>query len=617
MKEQLSLVEKILSEENCGKGMYWCNTNKECKPLPTGFDVPGQKIKPTEVGIGKPVEGSCNHTKKGKVCPKHGMKDCTLIGETLNSVTEEGLRDWFGKSKSKDGKPGWVQSDGSPCANEPGETKTPKCFSRSKLSSMSKGEISSAVRRKREKDPGQQSKSGAASPTYVSTDSPTKKMKNEEYVNEKTMTSTEKKKKEEIVKSMKKNSAGFKNRYGDRAKDVMYATATKMAMKKESFNENHNAISDGKEKDKEGYMANTEMDTIDSAVKKLRKIIKKGDSQLPAWVQSKITKAADYIDTAADYMDSNEMSEMSEESDKKTKGSGTKDACYTKVKSRYSVWPSAYASGALVKCRKVGAANWGNKSESLSPISLKVLEDLNLDEKCWAGYKKKGMKTMFGKRYPNCVKKEDVTIEDLNGNTFAEVVDIIKPEPIKGFKSQIDESTRLQAETGNILAVILNWRGKTYSIRMFFPQIGMPSRKDVTTEIQKIYPGSQVLQYKVSTIEPGMPLIQVVNSKSKNYLTNSKKIGEEVEIEEDWQKENRKDKTDGLSQKAVNAYRRENPGSNLQTAVTEKKPTGKRASRRKNFCSRMSGMKSKLTSAKTARDPDSRINKALRRWNCN
>jgi hypothetical protein len=617
MKEQLSLVEKILSEENCGKGMYWCNTNKECKPLPTGFDVPGQKIKPTEVGIGKPVEGSCNHTKKGKVCPKHGMKDCTLIGETLNSVTEEGLRDWFGKSKSKDGKPGWVQSDGSPCANEPGETKTPKCFSRSKLSSMSKGEISSAVRRKREKDPGQQSKSGAASPTYVSTDSPTKKMKNEEYVNEKTMTSTEKKKKEEIVKSMKKNSAGFKNRYGDRAKDVMYATATKMAMKKESFNENHNAISDGKEKDKEGYMANTEMDTIDSAVKKLRKIIKKGDSQLPAWVQSKITKAADYIDTASDYMDSNEMSEMSEESDKKTKGSGTKDACYTKVKSRYSVWPSAYASGALVKCRKVGAANWGNKSESLSPISLKVLEDLNLDEKCWAGYKKKGMKTMFGKRYPNCVKKEDVTIEDLNGNTFAEVVDIIKPEPIKGFKSQIDESTRLQAETGNILAVILNWRGKTYSIRMFFPQIGMPSRKDVTTEIQKIYPGSQVLQYKVSTIEPGMPLIQVVNSKSKNYLTNSKKIGEEVEIEEDWQKENRKDKTDGLSQKAVNAYRRENPGSNLQTAVTEKKPTGKRASRRKNFCSRMSGMKSKLTSAKTARNPDSRINKALRRWNCN
>ena len=48
---------------------------------------------------------------------------------------------------------------------------------------------------------------------------------------------------------------------------------------------------------------------------------------------------------------------------KKKKSSGKKDACYHKVKARYSVWPSAYASGALVKCRKVGAANWGNKSK--------------------------------------------------------------------------------------------------------------------------------------------------------------------------------------------------------------------------------------------------------------
>ena len=54
---------------------------------------------------------------------------------------------------------------------------------------------------------------------------------------------------------------------------------------------------------------------------------------------------------------------VTEVKDKKGKGSGSKDACYHKVKSRYSVWPSAYASGALVKCRKVGAANWGNSSK--------------------------------------------------------------------------------------------------------------------------------------------------------------------------------------------------------------------------------------------------------------
>ena len=92
------------------------------------------------------------------------------------------------------------------------------------------------------------------------------------------------------------------------------------------------------------------------------------------------------------------------------------------------------------------------------------------------------------------------------------------------------------------------------------------------------------------------------------------------ELDEDWQKVNRKDKTDGLSKAAVKAYRRENPGSKLQTAVTKDpkklKKGSKSAKRRLSFCRRMKGMKKKLTSAKTSRDPDSRINKALRRWNC-
>ena len=105
---------------------------------------------------------------------------------------------------------------------------------------------------------------------------------------------------------------------------------------------------------------------------------------------------------------------------------------------------------------------------------------------------------------------------------------------------------------------------------------------------------------------------QMVGTKNKN----GKEVPNCVPVKEDWQDVNRKDKTDGLSQKAVNAYRRENPGSKLQTAVTEKDPKGKRAARRKSFCSRMSGMKKRLTSAETARDPDSRINKALRRWRC-
>ena len=49
---------------------------------------------------------------------------------------------------------------------------------------------------------------------------------------------------------------------------------------------------------------------------------------------------------------------------------GKKDACYHKVRARYDVWPSAYASGALVKCRKVGAKNWGNKSKKDEGLTL-------------------------------------------------------------------------------------------------------------------------------------------------------------------------------------------------------------------------------------------------------
>jgi len=83
-----------------------------------------------------------------------------------------------------------------------------------------------------------------------------------------------------------------------------------------------------------------------------------------------------------------------------------------------------------------------------------------------------------------------------------------------------------------------------------------------------------------------------------------------------WQRKEGKSKSGGLNRKGVASYRRANPGSKLKMAVTEKNPKGKRAARRKSFCARMKGMKRKLTSAKTARDPNSRINKALRKWNC-
>jgi len=88
-------------------------------------------------------------------------------------------------------------------------------------------------------------------------------------------------------------------------------------------------------------------------------------------------------------------------------------------------------------------------------------------------------------------------------------------------------------------------------------------------------------------------------------------------IEEDWNKVNHHDKTNGLSQKAVNAYRREHPGSKLKTAVTTKpsklKAGSKDAKRRKSFCARMSGNKGPMKTPTGKPTPKAL---ALRRWNC-
>jgi hypothetical protein len=488
----------------------------------------------------------------------------------FKDVNEEGIRQWF-RSKSKDGKRGWVNvvTGGTCASDEPGEG-VPKCVSSEKRASMTKAERLSAARRKKAADPGQQQKTGAAKPTYVPTDSPRKKMKKEEVDIQEVKDKPGKgsgtkdacyhkvKSRYSVWPSAYASGALVKCRkvgadnWGTKSEAVEEQRYCPLCDKRETRSEcsyGGKAWDKVSIKDHEYSMARSELKTIADAVKRLQAKVGRGEGDLEAWVQSKITKAADYIDTAADYVGSGEM-----------------------------------------------------------------------DEACWSGYKQVGMKKKGKKMVPNCVPEQ--TIEDVNGNTFAEVVDIIKPEPIKGFKSQIDEVTRLQSQSGNIVAITLSWRGKYYGIRMFFPQAKLPSRQEVTDEIQKVYPGGRVVYHSISEFTPGQPLIQAgfqggVAGKigpSKKYV---QPYSEQVEIDEDWQKVNRQDKTDGLSPAAVKAYRRENPGSKLQTAVTEKKPTGKRAKRRSSFCRRMKGMKLKLTSAKTARDPDSRINKALRRWNCN
>lgn len=424
-------------------------------------------------------------------------------------INEEGLRDWFGKSKSKDGKKGWVNVvTGDSCASDkPGEG-VPKCVSSAKRSSMSKSERKAAQSAKRREDPGQQSKSGAAAPTMVKTDRKTRK----------------------------------------------------------------------------------------------------------------------------------EEMEVNEAADKKGKGSGKKDACYHKVKSRYSVWPSAYASGALVKCRKKGAKNWGNSSKNeeflalpeFSELQIKAMEsngvEVEVVEACWDGYEKKGMKTMFGKRYPNCVKKtkaktkkEEVELDEKCWDSHKQVGMkkkggkmvpncVPKNEETQSEKDRILERLtlgegieRIPSESGKVYLVSFLWRGKYMMMKLFFPELKQPNKRQVQAAMDKVYPGSKVMRFDASMLDNKDTYIRVPD------------MSEETEVAEGaaWTKKSGKNKEGGLNEKGRKSYEAENPGSDLK-APSKKKGNKRRAS----FCARMKGMKKKLTSAKTANDPDSRINKSLRAWNC-
>ena len=512
-------TKKMNEEKNgkCPAGQYYCYTDKKCKQIPEGF----------------------------KVDPE-GM----LRKENGATIDEEGLRDWFGKSKSKDGKKGWVQVvSGKPCARQPGQKSTPKCVSSAKRASMSKSERLSAQRRKRAADPNQPQKSGAAKPTYVSTDKPKKMKSVKESVDFVTLPLNI-----EIPNNIRDFNLGLMFRESLDTNSGMLFIFEEVAQQSFHMTETRIPLD----------IAFIREDGTIESIKELEPF-----DENPVFSEGEVLCA---LEVNRGWFEENNV-EVGDQIDIEE---GKKDACYHKVKSRYSVWPSAYASGALVKCRKVGAANWGNKSKTKK-------EEFELDEKCWPGYEKKGMKTMFGKRYPNCVKKtkkEEVEVCPVRGQ-----------DPCVCLEGGINEAVRIPSKTGNIIAVVLNWRGKGYMIKMFFPSVKIPSRKEIQSSIETVYPGAKVQSYQVSEYEPGQPVLHAEAAA--------------------WTKKAGKNKEGGLNEKGRRSYERENPGSDLK-APSKKVGNPRRAS----FCARMKGMKKKLTSSKTANDPDSRINKSLRKWNC-
>ena len=191
----------------------------------------------------------------------------------------------------------------------------------------------------------------------------------------------------------------------------------------------------------------------------------------------------------------------------------------------------------------------------------------NLDEACWKGYHKEGNKELFGKTVPNCVKNtnEEASMTD-------ELDRILELGGVKLNEELVQEFDLIES----IIEDLADRNGVD---------------ADVIWEDLDSLSDDELYVFAV-TQEP---------------------------INEDWQKANKRDRTAGMSQKAVNAYRRENPGSKLKTAVTTKPSKLKRGSkaskRRKSYCSRSRGQM-KMHNISCAKTPDKAICKARRRWNC-
>ncbi len=468
------------------------------------------------------------------------------------------LRDWFAGG-------GWVQAggkyDGKPCAKQPGQKTKPFCRDADDRAAMSKEERNKRAKKKRKEDPNPNRKGKARIVTAEAVDA------------------TPYGGPDELLRMLVPKS--------DKKKIIPSTPQKPVNLDKAHFEPEGEMVEQMANDPKTNPGLGQYVQPSNTAIKYLKKPVK------GMKVGTTSNKGISYS------MGSANPDEVYEE----------KDACYKKVKSRYKVWPSAYASGALVKCRKVGADNWGTKSEQVNmerycPKCKKneMRDECKYGPKYWDTYSLPINLSSVAMSNPHYHANSPHPANEQKDHEYS----MARSE----ISTIISAAKRLKKKMGKGEGSLEAWvQSKITKAADYLDSAAdyIESGEHDIEEAKKCWPGYK----KKGTQELfGKKYNRCVKEGYSNWR-------EELGLTEDWQKVNRQDKTDGLSQAAVDAYRRENPGSKLQTAVTEKKPTGKRAKRRANFCRRMKGMKSKLTSAKTARDPDSRINKALRRWNCN
>jgi len=340
--------------------------------------------------------------------------------------------------------------------------------------------------------------------------------------------------------------------------------------KKKTVKENHIAVAMGREIDDEGSMAKSQLETMEKALKILKKAIKNDDMQMPGWVQSKITLATDYIDTVADYMSGvdEEFANYYEEhcgceEPKETKKVLSKDCVKTKsgtycpvhgmkecpsykedMKERADFWHPDPEQD-----RKLGGPGANQRAREDREAASKPKED---PKKLRPGESYMDYAKRHGYKSPTPKKKG--LLGKLLNREHLEVT--------------IDEAT---------LSFTIDKKKTT----------GLSSMTKADAERHS---PDAAARHKKEREKVGLPSIKNEGAA--------------------WTRKEGQNKNGGLNEKGRKSYERENPGSDL------KAPQPEGGSRRDSFCARMRGMKNKRTSKKTANDPNSRINKSLRAWNC-
>jgi hypothetical protein len=270
-----------------------------------------------------------------------------------------------------------------------------------------------------------------------------------------------------------------------------------------------------------------------------------------------------------------------------------------------------------------------------------------LDPKCWKGKHKEGTKIKGGVRVNNCVPNESV--EEEWSQKYKNSIDCSHPKGFSqkahcaGKKKNEDLDREYNDEAGmfkNDLQTIQ--RVSTHLEKAIYDDENLPEwcqakisqAKGMVVAVMD-YMISQHENGIVDTVHEEFDLIEsIIENLAERNQVDAEVIWEDLEsltddelyafattvpVMEDWQKVNKKDKTDGMSKKAVSAYRREHPGSKLKTAVTTKpsklKKGSKASKRRKSYCSRSRGQM-KMHNISCQKTPDKAICKARRRWNC-